>query len=141
AVRAHQLNEVWIDRRNSAQNQRQFRVLVAHRPAGSDHHLGKKLPIRIKLEVPMRQIVGFIPQHYGFNHAYTCRKPCGLTACPPVRGQEGTCLPSLLAPDGRSMSPSQDGTRSPGPNCATSPPCLRDWGSTSWSDRRRISSQ
>src|ERR1051326_3514998 len=33
-----------------------------------NRHVGELLPLRIELEIPVRQVVGLVPQHHRLNH-------------------------------------------------------------------------
>src|SRR5439155_24295568 len=68
-------------------------------------HAGVRAPVRIQVEVPVREVVRLVPQHYGFNHE--------------------------LASGTRTL-PLRDGRRFRNRRCAAWPPRRRGWESTSW---------
>src|SRR5579884_391413 len=57
-----------IDGRNPAQHDLHLRVNAANGPRPGDRQLGKHLPVRVDLEIPVRQVVWLVPQHHRFNH-------------------------------------------------------------------------
>jgi len=63
------LNERRIDRRDAAEHARQGRVRGADGLRGAGRHLGEQPPVRIEFRVPMRLVVGLVPDHRGFDHA------------------------------------------------------------------------
>ena len=68
AIVPQQADEIRVDRRNPAQRDL---YLGIHLPDGlrcSQRHFGKHLPVRINVKIPVGKVVGFIPQHYRFNH-------------------------------------------------------------------------
>src|ERR1700761_214505 len=78
------LNECGVDGRDSAQNSQQRRVLRAARLSRNFYHLRIDGPVAIYFEIPMRQIVGFVPKHYCFQHvcSYACSAPVAATLLP-----------------------------------------------------------
>src|SRR5438270_6466800 len=74
SIRTQELNEMRINGRDAAQDQRQLRIFAVDRLGRGDDHLSKHLPIRVQLEIPMGEIVWFIPKHHCFNHARTLQK-------------------------------------------------------------------
>ena len=71
AVAAHLLHPRRVDRRHAAQHPRHLRVDRGNRPAGADHRVGIDRPIGIEIGVPVRLVVGFVPDHRRFDHGRT----------------------------------------------------------------------
>src|SRR5215217_853091 len=63
------LNEVGIDRRDSPQNASQTGIFAAYGGRCGLHQIGVYPPAGIELEIPMRHVVGFIPQLDRLDHA------------------------------------------------------------------------
>jgi hypothetical protein len=76
ALSNHIRHEIRVDRRDAAKHARQARRLRTDRLARESAHTGKTRPVRVKLGIPMRFVVGFVPDHGGFDHAAT--SPTGL---------------------------------------------------------------
>src|SRR5215469_12816306 len=75
------------------------------------HHLGKLRPVRIKVKVPMGEIVRLIPQHYRFHHKrHLLRRESTLqqTPGPPHKAGSSCWLwarkSTSLLPDGKGFS-------------------------------------
>src|SRR3981081_3953592 len=70
-LRFHVQDKVWINGRNAAQDFEEVRRLGFYGGGGGGRvrHGGENFPARIELEVPMRLIVGLVPEHYRFDHA------------------------------------------------------------------------
>src|SRR5262249_34998637 len=97
AMRAQKLNEVGINGRDAAQHQRQLRIFAADRFGRGNEHLREQFPVRIKLEIPMGKVIGFVPKHYCFNHARTFAKMAGPTSYRvPANSWSKIYLPSSL---------------------------------------------
>ena len=62
-----------VDRRDSTQHDLQIGIDLANHAGCGDCHLRKRFPLRIDFEIPMREIVGFVPEHHRFNHALSSR--------------------------------------------------------------------
>src|SRR6185437_1550218 len=67
-MRPHELHEIGINGRNAAQHDFQLWIHAPDRLRRLDSHIGEHLPVAIYLEVPMRKVIGFVPEHYRFNH-------------------------------------------------------------------------
>src|SRR6516162_10647598 len=102
-------------------------VLTANRPAGGNHHLREQFPVGINLEVPVGQIVRFVPQHYRFNHSSTLRKTM-RTYNVPASSWSRMYLPSFFTCSGRQIHVSISGwdsiSRPELRNIASMPPWL-----------------
>ncbi len=68
AIALQQGNELRINGRDSAQDQGQRRAQFPDANGGHSRHLGELLPVRVHLEVPMRQVVRLVPQLDCFDH-------------------------------------------------------------------------
>ena len=64
----HQPHEVGIDRRHAAQHAGEPRALGGDGKARLTRHLAEHRPARVKLEVPVRLVVGLVPDHHGIDH-------------------------------------------------------------------------
>src|ERR1044071_9655529 len=69
-IAAQELDEVWIDGRNSSQNNLQIRINLPDRPRARQRHMRKHLPVRINLEIPMREIIRLVLYHYRLDHSF-----------------------------------------------------------------------
>ena len=65
----HLLHERRIDRRDAAKHLGRCAALsAAIASAASDRHCGEPLPVRVELRVPMRLVVGLVPDHRRLDH-------------------------------------------------------------------------
>src|SRR5438874_11856333 len=64
----HPLDKSGIDRRNAAEHARQGGIDFGHGFSSDSGHLSEAPPFWIKLEIPMRFVIGLVPKHDGFNH-------------------------------------------------------------------------
>src|SRR5205085_11860950 len=69
SIRTEQGYKVGIDGRDATQGNTQRRIFTTDRRSCSHHHLSEDLPVGIELEVPVRQVVRLVPEHYRFYHA------------------------------------------------------------------------
>src|SRR5690242_16572323 len=70
ALNVHQLNELRVNWRNTAQYDLEDGVNRANLARGQSHHFCEFLPLGVQMEVPVREIIGLVPEHYSFNHPY-----------------------------------------------------------------------
>src|SRR5258707_15118054 len=69
AVAAEQLHKSWINRRQSTQNDREPRADLPDLACCRNSHMGKYLPVGVQVKIPVREVVGLVPQHHCFNHS------------------------------------------------------------------------
>ena len=87
----HAANESRVDRRDPAEDARERGVDAADRVGGAARHVRKNHPLRIELEIPMREIVRFVPKHHRFNrHQYTSSSGCASISKPALRSIAST---------------------------------------------------
>ena len=68
AVSLHPLDPERVDRRHAAEHALHLRIDRADRLAGLDRHVGEHRPFGVDLGVPMRLVVGLVPDHRRFDH-------------------------------------------------------------------------
>jgi hypothetical protein len=68
ALTLHVLDEQRVDRRDAAEHAGQISVLGRHRLPCEARHLGEAGPFRVDLEIPVRLVVGLVPDHHRFDH-------------------------------------------------------------------------
>src|SRR6185437_5821133 len=61
--------EIRIDGRNAAQRTQHAGILGANRLRGAAKHRAENGPVRVHLEIPMRQIIWLVPKHHRFDHS------------------------------------------------------------------------
>src|SRR5690606_15514479 len=93
AVAAQQAHEFRINGRNAAEHQGQLRGAFADRGGGAADHVREQAPVRIHGEVPMGQVVWFVPELYRFDHSVS------------ILLMPGSSLPALATPRAASVAP------------------------------------
>ena len=66
--RHHQPEELAVARGNTSENDWDVGVHTPNRLGGELDHLRETEPSSVQLEVPVRQVVRFIPKNDSFNH-------------------------------------------------------------------------
>jgi hypothetical protein len=83
ALPLHVVDELRIDGRDAAQHARETAALGADGLARALDHVAEARPVGIDLEVPVRLVVGLVPEHDGFDHGSlgASRRVGGLCLC------------------------------------------------------------
>ena len=68
AVSGEQFNKSRVNGRNAAENNLDVRIRLSDCLRSGMNEGSKLLPLRVQVEVPVRQIIRLVPQHHGFNH-------------------------------------------------------------------------
>ena len=123
-------DEIRVDRRHAAEHARQARRLGRDRLAGEPRHAREHRPVRVVLEIPMRLVVGLVPDHRRFDHRRAPSAARGIDRAVAVIRARSTRRQMNTSSSGLALD--REARR-----CAASPPSRPGSAPTSWWGRAR----
>src|SRR6185312_9661417 len=87
AIGPHEAQKITIAGGNASEDNGNLRVDAADRGGSQLDHFTEPLPFGIELEVPMRKVVWFVPQHKCFEHGLSPDKAMLWCDKNPVSGE------------------------------------------------------